>query len=564
MKRRMRIACLLLALVMLLGVAAACGKKEEENPKITIRLAQYGNTIDDPVGMANDPIKKYLEEKFNITLEYDSGSDNFDERMATELAVGAAPDLFHTWGQGEIIADWISQDAVVCLSDLVDANPGRYPILARMFQDPTYKDFNKLYSGDENKVYAIYSIAARAEPAFPGIPLYNTAILNEVFGGKTPATVEEFYQFANAAGAAGYAGWWPRNDNLGNWQEISQTVARPQGTAIESPYGDPWVAFTHSGTLGVDETWKLMTVSEESKEVVKQLAAIYSTNGMHQGVGERGDFDDAYAEFGMGKIGAVNFGFGYPDQVRDFYNSCWVPANNDAKITDLTPGLALTSNGSYGNYYDLGMWVGAHFFIPYSCKNPERVLDLVEYLASNEGQRLLFKGIEGLTYTGADDPSVYNVDEWAKINGAYGYPDPDRALYIWFTLLFSTIAYRVDLENTSVGWWDAVLSPYDNTKDWEDADRVALSQYARDVVLTYRDSVITKLPGYYAVLILPPEANDIRNKLDDITIRYLSPMLGGQSDIDATWPQYVAEYEANGALELEKMLNDAVKVARDG
>ena len=583
----MRILSFLLAFSMLLSLFAACGNVEDAEtsgdetqtqtqepvtaapvqepsglPKVNIRIAQYGATIDDPVGMANDPIKKYIEDKLNITLEYDTGTDDFNERMRTELATGSAPDLFHSWGQGEIISDWINQDAILCLSDIVEANPGRYPILSRLFQDRTYKDFNKLYSGNEDKVYAIYSIAARPEPAFPGIPLYNTAILNEVFGGKTPATVEEFMEFGAAAGAAGYAGWWPRNDKLMNWNEISQTMARSQGTSLQPPAGDAWTGFMHSGTLGTNETWKLMTVSDKSREVMKQLASMYASNGLHQGVGERGDFDDAYAEFGMGKIGAVNFGFGHPGQVRDFFNSCWLAANPGGQLTDLTPGLALKSGNDYGNFYDIGMWVGAHFFIPYHCENPERVLDLVEYLASNEGQALLHKGIEGLTYEGREDPSVYFVDEWAKINGAYGYPDPDRAKYIWLTFLFSTMGYRVNFEDASVGWWDAVLSPYDNSGDWEDAERAAQAQYARDVIATYIDDVVTRLPGYYAVLIMPPEANDIKSALSEISARYLAPMLGGQMDIDTEWPNYVAEYEAAGALELERMFNEAVAVAR--
>ena len=35
------------------------------------------------------------------------------------------------------------------------------------------------------------------------------------------------------------------------------------------------------------------------------------------------------------------------------------------------------------------------------------MLDLVEFLASEEGQNLLFRGIEGLTYTMDGDTVVY-------------------------------------------------------------------------------------------------------------------------------------------------------------
>ena len=61
---------------------------------------------------------------------------------------------------------------------------------------------------------------------------------------------------------------------------------------------------------------------------------------------------------------------------------------------------------------------------------------------------------------------------------------------------------------------------------------------------------------------LPGEAADIRTKLADITNQYLTQFLGGQLDIEAGWADYVAEYEAAGAAELEQMVNDAIAAAR--
>ena len=40
-------------------------------------------------------------------------------------------------------------------------------------------------------------------------------------------------------------------------------------------------------------------------------------------------------------------------------------------------------------------------------------------------------------------------------------------------------------------------------------------------------------------------------------------MIGGQMDIDAEWPNYVAEYEAAGAAQIEEALNASVKDARE-
>ena len=77
------------------------------------------------------------------------------------------------------------------------------------------------------------------------------------------------------------------------------------------------------------------------------------------------------------------------------------------------------------------------------------------------------------------------------------------------------------------------------------------------------DEAVEELPAYYGLVTLPEEANELRNRLADITNQYLTQMMGGQLDVEEAWPDYVAEYEAAGAAELETMLNEAVAAARD-
>ena len=79
----------------------ASAQTNADRETVNIRFSQFANSTDDPEGMANDPIKKAIEEKVNITLEYDSGTEGYDDRMQTELAVGNAPDLFPTWGESD-------------------------------------------------------------------------------------------------------------------------------------------------------------------------------------------------------------------------------------------------------------------------------------------------------------------------------------------------------------------------------------------------------------------------------------------------------------------------------
>lgn len=532
---------------------APAGNTEREN--VTIRMAQFGNNLDDADGYKNDPIRKAIEEAVGITLEYDTGSDGFDDRMDMELKAGNGADLFPTWGQSDIIAKYIEDELVVNIGEIVNGAPDRYPVLYKVINSPEYKAYNKLYTGDENATYAIYSIAAFADPSFGGVPVYNQAILDEVNGGKVPATVEEFLTYCKSAGAAGKVGWWPRNNKLTNWGEIDSTLALPQGTSIQVPsVGGSMSGVTLSGTLGTDsEKWSVSATSDASKEVVRQLAELYQNGGLDTGIGTKGDFDDAYSDFGTGKIGAANFGFGYPGQFRDFYKTAWLAANPGAKMEDLTVGTALKGTNGYGAVYQTGTWINSHYFIPYSCENPERVLDLVEFIASNKGQDLLHN------CTGGKFNSSQGSDYWKGIDGAYGYGD-GRCKYVWFSYMFSGVEYYVDFENQ--GWWEAVTAPKDFSNEWATAEDAALVNTAKGTISTFVDQVIMDLPAYYNMIALSPEATDIISKLKTVTDQYLTQFIGGQLSVDSNWADYVKAYEDAGAADLEQMINDAVGTAR--
>ena len=550
------------------ATSSAGGKGENPNAgreNVTIRFSQYANNTDDQEYMANDPIKKAIEEAVNVTIEYDTGIEGYDDRLATELAVGAAPDLFPTWGVAPLLRKYAEEEAVYDIGKIINADPERYPILYKIINHPTYKMYNKMYTGDENATYAIYSFSARAYPNFNGVPAYNTAILEEVNDGVVPSTVSEFVAFTEKAADAGYSGWWPFNNKLTNWAEIDRTIANPLGTTLRTPATWDWIwtGFLPDdpAKIGTDEDhWTLMTVSDKSKEVVRLLAEMYAKNGIHNGVGTLVDEDDGYAAFNNNTLASYGYSYGYYTQFKKLYDS-WMSAHPDGSLKDLTLGTALTDDdGNWMQIYDVPVYLGSHYFIPTSCEYPERVLDLVEFLASNEGQKLIFCGIEGLTYTMDGDDIVFDIEEITNINKHYGYPYQDTCRYVWFTYLFCTSEMMLNLEDND--WWDAVTTPYDPTMDWATDDDKECFQYALDTVQEFVDDVYVVIPSYYGMATLDAEWADVQTKLYEITNRYLAQMVGGQLDIDTGWEQYRAEYEAAGGPGLEEAVNEAIAFAR--
>ena len=549
-------------------VSSAGGEGKNSNAErenVSIRFSQYANNTDDQEYMASDPILKAIEEAVNVTIEYDTGIEGYDDRLATELAVGAAPDLFPTWGAASTLRKYVDEEAVYNLSEFINGDPERYPILYKIINHPTYKMYNKMYTGNENATYAIYSFSARAYPNFNGVPAYNTDILEEVNDGVVPSTVSEFVEFTEKAADAGYSGWWPFNNKLTNWAEIDRTIANPLGTSLRTPATWDWIwtGFMPDDPtkIGTDEEhWSLMTVSDESKEVVRLLADMYANNGIHNGVGTLVDEDDGYAAFNNGTLASYGYSYGYYTQFKKLYDS-WMSANPDGSLADITLGTALKDDeGNWMQIYDVPVYLGSHYFIPTSCEYPERVLDLVEFLASNEGQKLIFCGIEGLTYTMDGDDIVFDIEEITNINKHYGYPYQDTCRYVWFTYLFCTSEMMLDLEDND--WWEAVTTPYDPTMDWATGEDKEVFQYALDTVQEFVDEIYVVIPSYYGMATLDAEWADVQTKLYEITNRYLAQMVGGQLDIDTGWEQYRAEYEAAGGPGLEEAVNEAIAIAR--
>ena len=570
--KKMRIVSVLMVLCLLAAALVPfAGAEEAANPnaqreKVNIRFSQYANNTDDPEGMANDPIKKAIKEAVNITLEYDTGIEGYDDRLATEVMVQAAPDLFPTWGSAAVLRQYAEEEAVYNIAEFINADPERYPILYKIINSEEYKMYNKMYTGDENAAYAIYSFAGRPYPSFAGVPVYNTAILEQVNDGKVPATVDEFIAFTENAVAANISGWWPYTNKLTNWAEIDNTIARPMGTSLRTPatWDWMWAGFVpdDESKIGTDEEhWSLMTVSDKSKEAMALIVDMFAKGGIHNGVGTLVDLDDGYAAFNNGTVASYGYTFGYYTQFKKIYDS-WMSAHPDGSLADLTLGTALQdANGNWLRVYDVSVYVGAHYFIPTSCAYPERVLDLVEFLASTEGQDLIFRGIEGLTYTMDGDEVVYNIDEFVNINKSYGYPNPDRCRYMWFSYLFCSSELRLDLENKD--YWEAVTTPHDNTMDWAAGEAKEVYQHAIDTAQSYVDNVYMELPSYYGLAALDSEWADVQTTLYEITNRYLAQILGGQIDLDTGWEQYREEFNAAGGPELEQAVNDAIAFARE-
>ena len=528
--------------------AGGAPKTNADRENVAITFSQPNTSIDNVDQFQNDPILAAIQEATNLTINWDSGFDGYTDRLEAELIAGTGADLFPSYGELEKSSKWIKDGMVVNIGEIVSADPERYPILNEMISSPTWKMYNNYYAGDADASYCIYALYANK--GWAGAPVYNKAIMDEVGVTETPETVDEFVDYCNKVAATGKAGWWPRNNKLANdagLNEMDKTICAPNGTTMMPPVGNAWSGFMPVDRNNVEGEWKLMTTSEKTKEAVKTLAGMYKTNALDNGIGIRDDFAEAIDNFVTGQIGACNYGFTNYGQYDWVVTEKWLKGNPDGSYEDIALGTPLKGSEGRSVTYNAPYWMGYNWFIPISCENPDRVLDLLEYLASDAGQNLLFHGAGDADWTG---------DQWNEVNKIYGVED-GRLKYLWFSYLFAASQEQLSLE-AGGDWYEISMSPIRVDRYPEGAQK----DYAMGVLDSYGLESFGELPPYFTIISFTDEMNEARTKMKEITLQYIPAFIAGQKDIDAEWAKYVADYEAAGAAALEEAFNKGISEAK--
>ena len=518
--------------------------KEEGRPLVELTLSQFSTDIDKTDEIAKDRIKKLLEEKFNIKITWHSGSDEeYYDKLAVSLSAGTAPDLFHNWGEQERTSKWIADGTIVNMGDIYEKEKDRYPVLGLIFSSPYYKMFNDFYAGDPNKIYAFYSLSYNKYRA--GVMVYNGKHLMDN-NLKVPETVDEFINYGKVLKSKGIIPWYFRNTKLTNWNELDKTIFAAEGTTLFGMMQDE------------NGKWYDATISDKTKEAWKLAAGMFKDGIIDPETGTKGDWDTAIDDFVAGKIGACNFGFGNVGQYAWFFKDKFKVKYTDAKPEDMPMGMPLKGSAGYAKVYDIPLRVGMNWCIPVSCKYPDRVMDLMNYLVSDEGQDLLFKGIKGVHYTEEGGVIKFNKEEWKKEDEAYGVMD-GRCVYPYFRWFANAGQFYVQYEKAG-DWVKGTM----DARDFSDEvyGKTPEIEYAKPIVSKMLEETYVEMPAYFNIIKYSEEENNTRVKLREIFTKFAAGFLTGQLNVDAEWDNFVKEYKAAGADQLVEAYSLKVEEAK--
>ncbi|MCK5613076.1 hypothetical protein KAR91_64985, partial [Candidatus Pacearchaeota archaeon] len=186
------------------------------------------------------------------------------------------------------------------------------------------------------------------------------------------------------------------------------------------------------------------------------------------------------------------------------------------------------------------------YFIPYNAEHPDRVLDLLNYMVSDEGQELIYWGVKGIHYT-KDDKSDFNEEEFLKDANIYWHDGYYRPQYAWFRTL--TTAGQSFAPFVEKGDWIEGIKDSVNILT-ERMSSTGPGLIASGVEDTFRNESYTALPPYYGMLSWDEEETLIKTKLDDIRKKWFAEFLLGEKSVETEWDAFVEEYTAAGANDI--------------
>jgi ABC-type glycerol-3-phosphate transport system substrate-binding protein len=522
-KRRISgVVIIFLAFVMVIGSLAGCTSKsavdkkgeatssaeaakgvetplvaETAKPQEKIKIRMMGRDVRVPV--KDDKVVEFLSKKFNMTFENifvpSPNQTEVFEKMNMMIASKDIPDILESRNDmpiaKEIYDNLVKADKILNIGKFVAEHSGRYPNIEARINDPDAKS----YAAADGQIYQIPRLFGAWDHG-----LYIRQDWLDKLSLKAPTTHEELYNV------------------LKEFVAKDPDGKKNVGLTISNTW---WLNHFYAGWTGAFDwavrdgkfvnVWSL----PEQKEALKFVHKLYAEKLLDNEFFTHKQERDEIAKFTTGRAGALMIGVTLSDRI--------VP-----EMTKFNPNSKVSYfnfNGPKGPARISGNKYFEAISINKDTKDPERVMDYIEYLMSEEGKNLWINGVEGVHYTkDAEGKIVPNLDI-RKHEGWDKGPHSVRAL--------------VDI---SANLPDNFTT---NIKDIR-----AYLEYLKQPNI----AAVNPLSG-----IEFDASKQIGSKPGDVIKKYEAGFITGKYDIDATWDKFVKELYAAGFQKLEDEINSKMK-----
>lgn len=506
------------------GSASPAASDNSKRLDISVSFFNIGKAFPD---RDSDEFLKFLQDKFNVNIvdKVISYAD-YKEKYQLWAASGDLPDIISDDViNSEQYYSRIEQGLVRALPD----DLSKYPNVQRVLQQEDTKSLTV-----DGKYYMIPRQTYQTTDQWA---VERAVVVRkdwmEKLGLPAPVTYEDYLNLFKA---------FALQDPDGNGKADTIGLTFRTNTFLLPIMGGTFPNLINASWVKEDGKYIPYYASPKMKEVAKQMRQLYAEKAIDQ------DFaimkpNDGFDKFGQGKVGALAVQ-ATPNALNQI-KGAWEKYNKDTKFEDVIGILPISWQSDDGNRYRytaVSFWSESYFSSKVDDEKMDRILQIYDWLLSEEFMTFKRYGFEGKDYKKEGDEFVITREKNAE--GEYVSLG---TLYPSFGGLFGALAAWGQ-------WLELEEDPMNKIIYGDELWTKAYENYTASV----KD--LQPVPTNFNVeqLYTPAKAKlSVINVVDDMTKLMLS-----KEDPVAMWEEIVKGYEKKGLQEAIQEVND--EVAKQG
>ncbi|MDQ8737110.1 extracellular solute-binding protein [Paenibacillus sp. LHD-38] len=529
-------AALLLCLCLMMSVLAACGSGKSEDIQAngdqeTADKAPitYSINVLNAKETWDNNVSQKLAEQTGVSFNYVPIVGDRNQKMDLWLAGEDYPDVLYL--QPRHIGKYRDAGAIIPLEDLIDQYG---PNIKKKFG----KYFNLLKDTDGH-IYSLYSpnMATETPASNEANFIIRYDVLKEA-GYPEIKTLEQLYNLIQD--------YYKKHPTTENGEPTIPFSG--YGGSAEPDFLTNNPAFTAAGLpdharflVNSDNTLSLNFVSEPMKRYTQFLNKVYNAGLMDK------EFFTMNAEMSQSKLaqGTVLAGFFPGWTIGGSEAALRASGKGDkqyASIPILFDEQTVDHNNTKTPTNSNNNWA-----ISKNAKHPERVIQMIDFLFTDEGQKLINWGLEGANYEVKDGKRALTAEYVKKTteNPDAAYKDGPSGPYTVFS--FGNGSMLDDGDYATPLTKDYVKSKYDP------ATNEILSKYGKEVWADFLPKLET-VPAYLWQLNEPEEHKLELKRIVQIYMKELPKIIFAKNDaeFEQLWTSYTGQIDAAGRQKVEE------------
>ena len=546
--------CSILLYFSVMGVFAT-GQAETtaERPIVKAKIGYFNADRVDLNRIEEDRLTPFLNEKFGLDIEWIPGTRN-EEVLITAMVGGAEYDLAVTGFRfnPDIWQKWVEQGLLTNIGDYVYKNPEKYPALKKVLDDPVHRMSNELSNGGGDLHYAVYTLSAGPNRIFWDLYVWNKRYLDRL-NLQIPTTWDEFENVLRAI---------KNGDPDGNGVAGDVIPFAFKTYKMAQPLVDINSLFSAHGLPGLALSKILDVVIDQDGNVVDQFTHPAAKAGFTklntwamEGLFDQemlvsDQYDAHLGKFIAGQIAGIA---DQTSHAAESYRSRvvkMIDGNPGTTYRDFPMGPPLKGPAGFPLTAYATQSPTFKAFIPADSKITERMLELLNWFYTTEGQTWRWYGVEGVHYTkDSTGNMVFDKEEWLRDTSIYLPEAPDFAVFLPLGM-FGTFFSWVDFDAYPT-WFEAMSNSVMIPVPLH-AEQSEIMDYAESMRLEWLPKVFRALEPYRAFYNISGDFVTRQTILQDILREYAAKWLSGTATVDDTWDEYVSKLEAAGLDQLIK------------